>query len=164
MKKQFAVLFILAMCMGVSAYAIEPLQSDVPFSFMVGDQILPAGTYRIDSASSTGAGVVRIRRVDGHEAIFSITRAIQRPGIFEVITTWKLGADYEEFDTMAPVKETKSTEFCLVFNRYGNKFFLSKMWIREMGREFVQSASEKAAMALNTNLKRETIVLTAVVR
>jgi hypothetical protein len=164
MKRQLAVLFVLAMCVGVSAYAIEPLHSDVPFGFMVGDHYFPAGTYTIDSASTTGAGVVRIRRVDGREAIFSVTKAIQRPSIFEVITTWKLGHGYDDYDSMTQVKETKSSEFCLVFNKYGNEYFLSKMWVQEQGREFPRSAAERAAVASNVEHAPETIVLTAVVR
>ena len=58
MKKQLAVLFVLAMCVGVSAYAIEPLRSDVPFSFMVGDQFFPAGTYRIEGTAGSYSVVV----------------------------------------------------------------------------------------------------------
>lgn len=164
MKGRFAVLFVLAMCIGVSAYAIEPLKSDIPFSFIVGDQWLPAGAYRIDSATTTGGGVLRIQRVDGYEAMFAPTRGIERSNFYEVITTWKLGVNYEDVDVVTPVKETKSSEFCLVFNRYGNEYFLSKVWIRDEGREFFASAAEKAAMAANVLPKHEIVVLTASAR
>ena len=165
MRGRLSVLFILAMCMGVSAYAIEPLKSDIPFSFVVGDQLLPAGTYRIVSATTTGGGVLLIRRVDGHEAMFAPTRSIERSNFYEVITTWKLGVDYEDVNVLTPVKETKSAEFCLAFNRYGNEYFLSRVWIREDGREFFTSAAEKAAMAVNVlPTKHETVVLAASAR
>jgi hypothetical protein len=164
MKARLAVLFVLVMCIGTSAYAIEPLKSDIPFAFSVGDHMLPAGIYRIDSASSSGADVVKVRRVDGHEAVFAFTRGVERSTVYEVITTWKMGAGYDDPYTMAPVPETSSNEVCFVFNRYGNDYFLSKVWVRGIGREFLKGTAEKAAMAANPSSTHETIFLAAAIQ
>lgn len=161
MKAHLPVLFVLVMCIGTSAYAIEPLKSDIPFAFSVGDYMLPAGIYRIDSASSSGTDVVKVRQQDGHEAIFASTRPVERSTVYEVITTWKMGASYDDPYTLTPVAETSSNEVCFVFNRYGNDYFLSKVWVGGFGREFLKGSAEKAAMAANPSSAHETIFLAA---
>jgi hypothetical protein len=80
-----------------TASAQNIAKADIPFNFRVGSTPMPAGTYRIEPAQ---AGVVWINQVNGnsHAVILAQTNA---------------------GTTAAPAK--------LVFNKYGDHYFLSEL-------------------------------------
>jgi hypothetical protein len=74
------------------------LRANVPFDFRMGKTLMPAGEYVIHHSS----GVLTVRARSGSPAVFQITCPESRRG--------------------APGNGA------LVFNRYGDSYFLSKIW------------------------------------
>lgn len=108
MKKQIMTMAILGgliFVAGISkaqAQIVYPVKADIPFSFYVGEKLLPAGEYTITEQYQ---GVMEIRRDDGKEAAFFVTNGNQE-------------------------RQTPEASE-LIFNRYGNETFLSR--IEEQG-------------------------------
>ncbi|MBI3421656.1 MAG: hypothetical protein HY011_01835 [Acidobacteria bacterium] len=128
MKKQLVKLALLgAMVFMASASTLAvPLisfriQAKVPFDFHIGNKKFPKGEYIIESVSETG--VMRISNNKGKKAInFTAVRD----------------------------KENKKMKSRLSFRRYGDQYFLRKVWdgqdiIYELSRS---SAEKKVAKAL----------------
>jgi len=91
---------------------------NIPFDFVVGNMQLPAGEYVV-SASAETRGLILISAKASTTSVF--------------VNTYPTTAN-------APQTESK-----LVFNRYGDRYFLSQVW-REgasQGREITKSAREK---------------------
>ena len=90
------------------------LRADIPFAFMAGDTMLPAGTYSITEATP---GVLQIRNEKfGSEAAFVQARSLE---------------------TMKPQDSGK-----LVFNRYGDTYFLNQVWSDVASYSLPKSQSE----------------------
>jgi hypothetical protein len=160
MKRQLAFLFVLTIFTGLTAYAMEPLQANVPFAFMANNHLFPAGVYRIESAGTSGA-IVRINAIESNDGIYSITSRIDRLNEYEVISTWHSGPPTANDKLVKNGEENKSPEVCLIFHKYGNQYFLSKVWNGEEGREFVRSSAEQESMAANAQFEPETVFLAA---
>ncbi len=92
------------------------IQADIPFDFMVKETTFPAGTYTV---STLRPDVLLIRSLDGHESVVVMTIDVQ--------------------EGLTPPDETK-----LVFNRYGDQYFLAQVWTvgTVSGREFLKSSAE----------------------
>ena len=91
------------------------LKANMPFGFYAGDQLMPAGEYEIHAF---GNGGVKISNYDAHKAIVFFT----------------VGLNQVTVDPISPR---------LVFNRYGEDYFLSEMWWGSQGaRKSVPSKSE----------------------
>jgi hypothetical protein len=90
--------------------------SNVPFEFVVGDNTLPAGEYRITRSLGNA---LTIRTADANAAAIRITNDIQ-PG--------------------------KDRHARLVFHRYGDRYFLAEVWsgAGDMGRQLTKSRQERA--------------------
>lgn len=117
-----AVVFLVSIIAAGECYAeCRVLAVHIPFAFQVKDKTLPAGEYRIESLL-TGDGVIhRILPMDGDSPIFVSTVAVD-------------------------AKDGKS-EPQLVFNRYGESYFLSQIWAGEgKGRQLFKSEREKELM------------------
>ena len=169
MKKLLTALFVMILCMGATAYAMECLQAEIPFAFAVGDQTFPAGTYRLEPAGRIGSWAVRVYSLDNWESIFLLTNKMERSNTFsQKVNTppyrSNSGNPPQNADLMKSSQENKSKEFCLVFKKYGTQYFLSKMWIGTKGQQFGQSSAEKEILAAKTTHEPETIVLAAVIR
>ncbi|MGA8409513.1 MAG: hypothetical protein WB680_20240 [Candidatus Acidiferrales bacterium] len=82
--------------------AVGVIEVNVPFAFQAGDRMLPAGEYRIQRLTAESQGIELIRQYDGKASIVVMTLPL------------------EPTDKMAAAR--------LVFNRYGNEFFLSEIW------------------------------------
>lgn len=129
MKKQafriFATLSLLAI-MGLSSVygqIVHALKFNAPFDFIVGKTTLPAGEYtveldRIGLAADTGSRLL-IRSADDRLCAAVMTMPVQALAI------------------QAKAK--------LVFNRYGDQYFLSQVWTPgdNVGRELPQSHVER---------------------
>jgi len=114
--------------------AQEPVLVNIPFAFTAGEKVLPAGEYRVEK-SARGSLMLLIQRTDRSAAAFVPSIAAQ-----------------------ANATQTQSK---LVFHRYGNRYFLSQVWIAGylQGRELPKSAQEKEqALASNMTADQVTIV------
>lgn len=96
----------------------ELVTADVPFAFQVNNNAFPAGKYRVTSGS--GQAALLVQSIDFKQAVFSFSNAVQGT------KTWE-----------APR---------LVFRRYGDRYFLSQVWLpgSDRGRELPIRASERA--------------------
>jgi hypothetical protein len=102
-KKEFAVLAVLVLVVAVAVPLLAQtvrLTANIPFEFMVGKMTLPAGEYRINTSASLAS--VQIQSVEGNISALSLANRVDVKG-------------------QDPESATK-----LVFNRYGDKYFLSE--------------------------------------
>jgi hypothetical protein len=92
----------VALLAAASMYAqgSQKLTVQVPFGFHVGDSILPSGEYTV--STDVAPGVVRLRSADARSSVMILSTATQ---------------------TLATPTTGK-----LVFNKYGDEYFLSQIW------------------------------------
>jgi hypothetical protein len=84
---------------GSALAADHAVKADIPFDFIVGSNVLPAGTYTIASPGWRSSGAIEIQSE---------------------------GSNYATLTTVfADNKATKGSE--LVFHRYGNQYFLAEV-------------------------------------
>jgi hypothetical protein len=100
------------------ARAQDHLVVDVPFDFMVGNTQLPAGEYSV-KVSGAGQTLLMIHRTDAAESAIAATNGVE---------------------AAQPGSESK-----LIFNRYGDRYFLSEVWTagNSLGRQLPKTAREK---------------------
>ncbi len=110
------------------------LKANIPFEFMVGEKVMPAGQYQI-----TGTGSPDVLRLEDFEAHSVVLAATQR----------------EYIRTDQPAAATK-----LVFNRYGNRYFLAEVvnGYAETGMRLPVTHAERE-LAKTASLQREEIVV-----
>lgn len=109
--------FMLAMT-SVSAQTTGKVEVKIPFDFTAGKATFKAGTYSIKRVSNNS---VAIRSLDG-----KTTKLIDAP--------LAIGA-----------RDSKAGER-LVFNQYGDQYFLSQVWVdADSGRQLFTSGAEKKA-------------------
>jgi len=144
MKKQASVFLMTLSLLGtlavVSAYSlsVENFVVNIPFSFIIGDKTFPAGRYRVEPISFSGATLnskVVIRSTSGDKSTIVSTLPIQASGIQD---------------------QSK-----LVFNRYGDQYFLSQVWTagNSAGRKVRESRIEER-LAKNVE-ERQMVSITA---
>jgi hypothetical protein len=93
----------LGMCTtSAQGQVIGQLEANIPFTFHAGGTMLPPGKYTIHVLDNTDLGLMEIQSADGHTA-----------ALFEV---------RDAQDSTAPKKSE------LVFNHYGDRYFLSKLF------------------------------------
>ncbi len=125
MKKQaltvlsMASLFVL-LAVG-SAYA-DPgseVRADVPFDFIVGNKTYPAGSYAVQYTDPQGVFLIQIGEDESRR-----------------IVLWR---------RTVPAKSIHDNLPKLIFNRYGDQYFLTQIWAggESNGREFRQLATER---------------------
>ena len=133
--KTWGVLCVLALGSGVIGLA-QPkpvLKAEIPFDFMVGTNLLPAGKYTIEAGP--GASSIVLQSSDHRIARFANTVLVQ-----------------------AGRRDDKSR---LVFNRHGGEYFLSQIWsgngragdripISKRERELTAKQASPAAEAIVT--------------
>ena len=96
------------------------IEANIPYAFVVRDTTLPAGRYTIKVADkSADLNVLEIRSRDGHTAVLFDTEGIQ--------------AD------RGPGKSE------LIFNKMGDKYFLSQVFLKgdNSGNQLIKSRMEK---------------------
>jgi hypothetical protein len=116
-----AVMVIIATSVSANAQSLNyRLTANIPFDFSVSGKKLPAGKYLINRAQvSDGDMVVQIRSTDGHS---NVTRL-----------------------TIPATAHRQVKNGTLVFNRYGDEYFLSEIWPAggETGRVLHKSRAER---------------------
>ena len=122
--KQRMVRFLRTGCLCLAAtlpaafgQTSEMMTADLPFAFQVNDKAFPAGKYRITAGS--GQAAVLLQSDDYKQAVFSLSNAVYGAKTCEIPT--------------------------LVFRRYGDRYFLSQIWLRgsDVGRALRISRSER---------------------
>ena len=112
-----AVALALLMTTAASAQTIA-LKVNVPFSFIINRATLPAGEYSVASVDDQGR-TLAFRSLTSNTSNLVISNSCQN---------------------LKPVGRTK-----LVFHRYGDRYFLSQVWIEGMneGHELPANSREK---------------------
>ncbi|MGC1620187.1 MAG: hypothetical protein WA765_16980 [Candidatus Acidiferrum sp.] len=97
--------------------AQEVMKVNIPFDFVAGNRSLPAGAYSVNVSGQMRTLIL----VDRKDAASTI-----------------LGAN----DVLATEPQSESK---LIFNRYGDRYFLSQVWMQgsPRGRQLSKSAREK---------------------
>jgi len=116
-KTSFATFSLLTLLAAGCAFGQQGMTFDIPFEFRVGTSVMPAGEYKVTHSLKSGlTGIVcDLCKVD----VRILTRAGGRNG--------------------AP------SESRLVFNRYGERYFLSSVWQAgtDVGRVLPVSKAER---------------------
>lgn len=113
------LVFVLALMMvGESMAQTIRMKADVPFEFIVNGSTLPPGQYTIQSFGTADGKTLLLRGSDKNEN--ATVNAI-------------------DVESMKSARETK-----LIFHRYGNRYFLSQVWVagNERGHELPKSHRE----------------------
>ncbi|HSA93476.1 MAG TPA: hypothetical protein VLE48_10730 [Terriglobales bacterium] len=130
MTRNHTILAVLLLMM-VAATATANAQSDrsitvkVPFDFVVENQKLPAGEYRVQALHSDRSDRMLLRREGGGAVTTVFTLPVR---------------------TLDAASESK-----LVFKRYGSQYFLSQIWMQsaDAGREVLIGRAEQEAAKAN---------------
>ena len=119
---RFTVMAALALAFVASAQAQTALNFKtfaVPFSFKVGDKVLPAGEYKITADNQ----VIRVQQMNGKENAVSLVQRTR-------------GANHNLSDAK------------LTFRRYGDQYYLSTVWLPDsLGRELKKPRREVTDVA-----------------
>jgi hypothetical protein len=123
------VMALTAMASTRIAQAQEAVAVNIPFDFAAGKTTLPAGEYSVKVSESTHS-LILISRKDSSASAFIITYPVAAANV--------------------------QTESKLVFNRHGDRYFLSQVWSEgnSQGRQLMKTAREKE-MALTANIETE---------
>jgi hypothetical protein len=126
MRKQsfriFLMLGLFAILAPLSAQAQTSNEqtAKIPFSFTVGSKSFPAGEYRVSRLNpQSSQAALAIRSTDGRTGTITLTTDIQGAGVTDKAK--------------------------LVFNRYGDQYYLAQVWMRvaDSGLELPVSRSER---------------------
>ena len=130
MKKQaFTTITMLSVLLMVAAISVNAQQlsenkiaANIPFDFAVGETNFPAGKYTLRRIISTSSADQLL--IQNAEARVDMRTGITRPN-----------------RTSEVQKQSK-----LVFNRYGDQYFLSQVWMAgsDTGRDLFQSRNERS--------------------
>jgi hypothetical protein len=128
-------LLLMLTVVTVSAQSESSGVIKIPFNFVIGQKILPAGEYTIRPNRISSKTVWRVQGNDAHAGAFFLT-----------VPVW--------------ARETQE-KTKLVFHKYGNQYFLSQIWIPgdNSGRELSMPRLERE-LAKNTP-ERSKVSLTA---
>jgi hypothetical protein len=106
---------------GIVAQTAHELVADVPFEFSVCAEQLPAGTYKVRMLSGSNPHVMLVSSDNRRSVIMACGHPIQL--------------------------QKQNTTAKLIFNQYGNKYFLSELWLGEItGTELFKAEQEQALL------------------
>ena len=122
MKRQAFSLVSLLSLLLVAGSAIAQtvhVRGNIPFNFAVGNKTFPAGTYDVGTIDHRDSKILLLQARDGDASMM-------------------VGSNTAE--NLKPADKTK-----LVFNQYGNQYFLSQIWVNgeTRGRQLPKSSREK---------------------
>ena len=139
-KTTFTFLALSTLLLGVvlpaTAQSIR-ISSNIPFEFVYGDTAMPAGEYTL--VANAVNGTVSIQSYDQEVFASRLSSAVSNPNLM-------------------PDGRAR-----LVFNRYGNQYFLSEIWsgYGSQGREFTPSRTERELARTAGLHQRETVTVLA---
>jgi hypothetical protein len=124
---RFTIIAALALAFVASAQAQTALNFKtfaVPFSFKVGNKVLPAGEYKITAENQ----IIRVQKINGKENAVSLTQRTR-------------GTNHNLSDAK------------LTFRRYGDQYYLSQVWLPDsLGRELKKPQREATDVAANYSI------------
>jgi hypothetical protein len=124
---RFTIIAALALAFVASAQAQTALNFKtfaVPFSFKVGNKVLPAGEYKITAENQ----IIRVQKINGKENAVSLTQRTR-------------GTNHNLSDSK------------LTFRRYGDQYYLSQVWLPDsLGRELKKPQREATDVAANYSI------------
>jgi hypothetical protein len=125
-SRRYLMSFFIALALALTMYASKAeaqldgsLEVNIPFEFHAGEAKLPAGEYRIHVLDDSQLEVMEISSMNGSaHALFQVHNA----------------------DANAASDKTE-----LIFNKYGNRYFLTKLFEegRSRGSQVIESRYEK---------------------
>jgi len=126
--------FVLLTSLGLVAQSPNhpPMRASIPFAFSVQDQLLPAGDYLIHSGKTERA--IRIVSADGkHTAVVN---------------------------TVINSANSRSVNSRLVFQKYGNEYFLAEVWCRDddFGRNPIAEKRQKTLAQIGGPAKTDIVL------
>jgi len=135
-RKSLVIVVTLVVLSGMAVaqmFSNSRIVAQVPFEFVVGNRIVPAGECDVRTATM-GGKILSIRNADAKVGLFSSTSR----------------------------KESKepAPEYALVFERYGNLYFLSgiKLQGSKINYQLPVSKAEAELRAQNVNATEETLL------
>ncbi|SRR6266852_8253262 len=129
--RRLAMLCLVAALSSICLMAQGPIQVTVPFDFTIGSKSFPSGDYVVRSGMAHT--VLAIQSVDGQSAAMTLTTPLYG--------------------------RNESGGARLIFNRYGDRYFLSQVWANgSEGRELSRSTSEKELIAKTKSTKSVALV------
>src|SRR5687768_4934743 len=101
----------------VQAQSGYTIKVDIPFDFTAGETSLRAGIYAI---KLTSENVLLVRSIDGKKSVLVLARQATEP-------------------------RSRQKPGRIIFNRYGDRYFLSQAWVRgaDLGVELNLSGAER---------------------
>lgn len=130
------MLALLLPLMAADASAQRNLVANIPFDFTVCREQLPAGKYRVESITSASGAVLLVKSDDNRTAEIICTHGMQ---------------------SSKQVDQGK-----LIFNRYGEQYFLSEIWFagERTGNQLVKTEREEALLGERApQRKREKVTI-----
>ncbi|SRR6266436_1237161 len=108
LKNLFFVLCLVSGCGLTTAVSAQipsnvSLQANIPYTFMVGNTRLAAGKYTVKVADDNDLHLLEIKSADGYTSVF--------------------------FETVAAVSNEIPGKTELVFDKIGDDYFLSQVWL-----------------------------------
>ena len=99
------------------------IQANIPYTFNVGNTRLPAGKYKVKVASDKDLNLMEIRSDDGRTSVF--------------------------FETVTAVSNEIPGKTALVFDKIGDEYFLSQVWLggHRSGNQLFESKIQQNAKA-----------------
>ena len=135
-KRSFATLGTLALLAAASAFGQQRIRVDIPFEFHLADAVLPAGQYEVN--------------VGAHNMESQVSFDCSASQAQAITSTYPTGGGADAL-----------TEGRLVFNKYGETYFLSQVWSPgySQGRAMNQSKTEhEIARATRSDQKKQVIL------
>jgi hypothetical protein len=111
----------------------ETIEAAIPYAFVVGNKTLPAGKYTIKVSDDTNLNLFVVRSTDGRTAAFFETQDVQAN------------------------QTPRQTE--LVFNKIGDTYFLSQIWLTgsKLGANLEKSKAEQKLEAGGMTSERHSV-------
>ncbi|HEX5734743.1 MAG TPA: hypothetical protein VF131_18065 [Blastocatellia bacterium] len=142
MKKQvysifaISVLLLAASVIPANAQAARLIGANIPFNFVVKDKVLPAGDYILEPIQVGASQALKIQSADGHITAIVPVRSVG---------TKAIGDDSK-----------------LVFNRFGDQYFLSQVFGLEGRASYAlhKSSAEERLAKEKGGSKRDVVSVT----
>jgi hypothetical protein len=140
MKRQaFSLISLLSLLLvaGSAMAQTAHVRANIPFNFAVGNKTFPAGTYDVGTIDHRDSKILLLQARDGNASMMVGSNAAEN---------------------LKPADKTK-----LVFNQYGNRYFLSQIWVagETRGHQLPKTSREQETardMAQNLTWERIEIV------
>ena len=116
---------ILLVMLAVGSLHADPdkqVQADIPFDFVAGNKTYPAGTYAVEYTHPQGVFVIQIGEDERGPTVF--------------------------WSNTVPAKSIQDHSPRLIFNRYGNQYFLTQVWAgRDIGGRELRKLDRERELA-----------------